>query len=171
VFARSVLYVSRSLPHTLLQKWISFCYCIIRQEKIVSFVTGLYGKKNSGYKGIGIAFPQKKYKLMDVDIARYVCQMWSPFWYALYVCVLILFLDSDALRETFLPVSLDSLSGHRPSGWPRPPKPDNTGFFNRILTTFQNTVRRKQLEWNDPWNIAEFRNNVLVTLTLQDKET
>jgi hypothetical protein len=151
-------------------------------RKIVSFVTGLYGKKNSGYKGIGIAFPQKKYKLMDVDIARYVCQMWSPFWYALYVCVLILFLDSDALRETFLPVSLDSLSDHRPGGWTRPPKPDNTGFFNRIQTTFQSTVRRvlqwirilpdpKQLEWNDPWNIAEYRNNVLVTLTLQDKET
>jgi 2',5'-phosphodiesterase len=29
----------------------------------------------------------------------------------------------------------------------------------------------KQLEWNDPWNIAEYRNNVLVTLKLQDKDT
>jgi 2',5'-phosphodiesterase len=82
----------------------------------------------------------------------------------------------------FLPVYLNSLSDRRPGGWPRPPKVDNAGLFNRIITTFQAMIRRvfewirilpdpKQLEWNDPWNIAEYRNNVLVTLTLQDKDT
>jgi 2',5'-phosphodiesterase len=55
-------------------------------------------------------------------------------------------------------------------------------LFNRILTTFEAVVRRvlewvrilpdaKRLEWDDPWNIAQYRNNVLVSLTLQDKDT
>jgi hypothetical protein len=36
------------------------------------FVTGFYGKKFDGYMGVGIALPQEKYKLIDVDIVRYV---------------------------------------------------------------------------------------------------
>jgi exonuclease III len=35
------------------------------------FVTALYGKKFNNYMGVGIAIPTRKYKVVDVDIARY----------------------------------------------------------------------------------------------------
>jgi mRNA deadenylase 3'-5' endonuclease subunit Ccr4 len=51
------------------------------------FVTGLYGNRKSGYMGVGIAFPQDKYKLMDVDIARYVRQALLLLYVQLWLCV------------------------------------------------------------------------------------
>ncbi|KAG7357809.1 endonuclease/exonuclease/phosphatase family protein [Nitzschia inconspicua] len=108
------------------------------------FVTSLYGKKFNNYMGVGIAIPTNKYKVVNVDICR--------------------------------------LSDKKMDGWPRAPKDTNFGFLHRILTTVKATIRRvlelirivpdsKQLEWNDPWNIAEYRSNAMVTMTLQDKET
>jgi 2',5'-phosphodiesterase len=44
-------------------------------------------------------------------------------------------------------------------------------MVRRVLEWIRVLPDPKKLEWDDPWNIAEYRNNVLVTLTLQDKDT
>jgi hypothetical protein len=67
------------------------------------FVTGLYGKKFNGYMGVGIAFPQEKYKLMDVDIARYVlCIRCGDVLLHSIILMYLLFTDFDSRLECFL---------------------------------------------------------------------
>jgi 2',5'-phosphodiesterase len=74
------------------------------------------------------------------------------------------------------------LSDKREGGWPRLPKDGNAGIWTRIFTTIKSKLRNvlefvkllpdsKKLEWDDPWNIAEYRSNALVTIKVQDKQT
>jgi len=72
-------------------------------------------------------------------------------------------------------VDVSRLSDKRPGGWPRGPKP---GFIQRVSNNIVSTVRPTLEKMGilsrppiDPWEMSENRFNILLTVTLEEKES
>eukprot|EP00041_Stephanoeca_diplocostata_P011565 m.191378 g.191378 ORF g.191378 m.191378 type:complete len:356 (+) comp18590_c0_seq1:182-1249(+) len=110
------------------------------QNRGYHFTSSLYGKPFNGYMGIGIAFPNKRFEAVDIDLKRISDVKWWP----------------RQPKPTTIPVVEFVVR----------PILDSIGWMLEKLASAKNYVFGETIE-HDYWDISKSRQNTMVSVKLQ----